>query len=329
MKNITLKNAIVLAGLVFILSGCSAGQMLKNSFQGNRYLDNKNYKQGELVFRDAVAQDPGDPLANFYLGRFLLAQEKPQQALPYLQKAVSIDPNEIDYLFWQGRAQGMSGDRRMEGDSYRKILNIEENHLPALTYLGHNQFKQKKYQAAQKTYTKVLSLQPNSPSVLFNRALLAKILKQSKDERAAWLAYLKKYPVGEFAVKATAFLNRSGDFSYHSHNIGGLKFALPEIKFESLSAQILASSLPSLNVIGRTAMKMKDGKLQVLVFQQNDKKLARSRAISIRNYLLESFPALTPEKIGVSWFGEPEKMAIQGKKIQNPQTVHFFSTELK
>ena len=325
----TLKNVIVLAGLVFFLSGCSAGQMLINNFQGNRYLDNKNYKRGEVVFRDAVAQNPGDPLANYYLGRFLLAQEKPQQALPYLQKAVSIDPNKIGYLFWQGRAQGVSGNLRMERDSYQKVLKIKENHIPALTYLGHNQFKRKKYKAAQKTYTKVLSLQPDSPSALFNRALLAKIRKHPKDARAGWLAYLEKYPVGEFAVKATGFLNRSGDFSYHSHNIGGLKIALPKIEFESLSAQLAASSLPSLNIIGRAAMKMKDGKLQVLVFQQNNKKLARSRAISIRKYLLENFPALTPERIGVSWFGKPERMVIQGKKIQNPQAVHFFSTALK
>jgi len=324
-----MKNLLFLAGVVFFLSGCSATQMLTNSFQGNRYLDNKDYRQGELVFRDAIAQDPEAPLANYYLGRFLLAQEKPKQALPYLRKAVSLDPGDIDYLFWQGQAQGAIGDRRNEQNSYLKVLRIKENDIPALTALGHNQFKQKKYKAAQKTYTKVLSLQPNSQPALFNQALLAKILKHPKEEKAGWLAYLKKYPVGDFAVKATGFLNRLGDFSYQSHNIGGQKFALPRIEFEPHTAQITLASSRALNVIGRTATGQKNSKLQVLVFQQNDKKLARSRAVSIRQYLLDNYPALTPDRIGVSWFGQPEKMVIQRKKIKIPQSVRFFSTDLK
>jgi len=325
----TVKKLIVLAGLIVLLSGCSAGQMLKNSFQGNRYLDNKDYRQGELVFRDNIAQDPDDPLANYYLGRFLLAQEKPQQALPYLQKAASLEQSKTDYLFWQGRAQGAAGDLRTERASYLKVLRINEKHIPALTYLGHNQFKQKEYKAAQATYDKVLTLQPNSPSALFNKALLARILKHPKEERAGWLAYLRKYPAGDFAVKATGYLNLSGDFSYQIHNIGDQEIALPRVVFEPLTAKITSTSLRSINVAGMAATKMKDRKLQVVVFQQNNKKLAKARAISIRQYLLEKFPTLTPERIGVSWFGEPEKTVIQGKKIQNPESVRFFFTGLK
>jgi tetratricopeptide (TPR) repeat protein len=325
----TVKNVFVLAGLVFFLSGCATGQMFKNSFQGNRYLDNKDYRQGELVFRDAVAQDPGAPLANYYLGRFLLAQDKPQQALPYLQKAASLEQSNTDYLFWQGRAQGVLGDMRMEHASYLKVLQINAKHVPALTSLGHNQFKQKEYRAAQATYTKVLSLQPNSPSALFNRALLARILKHPKEERAGWLTYLSKYPAGDFAVKATSYLNLSGDFSYQIHNFGGQGIALPRVEFQALTTEITSTSLRTLNDVGRAAMKMKDSKLQVVVFQQNNKNLAKARAISIRQYLLEKFPTLTPERIGVSWFGAPEQTVIQGKTIRNPESVRFFFTGLK
>ena len=325
----TVKKLIVLAGLVVLLSGCSAGQMLKNNFQGNRYLDNKDYRQGELVFRDAVAQDPGDALANYNLSHILFAQIKPRQALPYLQKAASLDQGNTDYLFWQGRALGAVGDLGRESTSYQKVLQINEKHIPALTYLGHNQFKQKEYKAAQATYTKVLSLQPNSPSALFNRALIARILKDPKDERAGWLAYLRKYPAGDFAVKAAGYLNLSGDFSYQIHTLGGQRIALPKVEFQPLSAEITSTSLWSLNVVGMAATQKEDRKLQVLVFQQNNKDLAKARVTSIRQYLLENFPDLSPERIGVSWFGEPEKMLIQGKKIQNPESVRFFFTGLK
>lgn len=324
-----MKNITILASFVFLLSGCSAGLMLKNSFQGNRYLNNKDYKQGELTFRDAVAQTPSDPLANYYLGRFLLAQEKPQQALPYLQKAASLKSSKTDYLFWQGRAQGAIGDLKKERASYLKVLLIDKKHVPALTYLGHNQFKEKEYKAAQATYTKVLSLQPNRPSALFNQALISRILKQPKEERAGWLTYLSKYPAGDFAVLASGYLNLSGDFSYQSHNLGGQKVALPKVQFQPLTAKITSTSLRSLNIVGRAATKIENGKLQVVVFQKSNKKLAKNRAISIREYLIRKFPTLTPERIGISWFGVPEKRVFQREVTQNPESVRFFFTDLK
>lgn len=323
------KKIVVQTSLILLLSGCSAAQMMNSSSQGNRHLENKEYKQGELTFRDAVTQNPSDPRANYYLGRFLLAQDKAQQALPYLQEAASLDKNQTDYLFWQGRAQGAIGDLRMERASYLKVLQINAKHVPALTSLGHNQFKAKEYKAAQATYAKLLSLQPNSPSALFNRALIARILKHPQEERTGWLAYLSKYQSGEFAVKATGYLNLSGDFSYQNQNLGGQVVPLARVQFQALTAEIAPISSRSLNIVGTTATKLKNGKLQVVVFQRNNKALAKARAISIRQYLLEKFPALTPERIGISWFGEPEEMVINGKKLRNPESVRFFFTGLK
>ena len=314
--------------LVFLLNGCSAGQTMKNSYQGNRYLENKEYRQGELTFREAVAKNPGDPLANYYLGRFLLAQKKPQQALPYLNKAASLDQKNIDYLFWQGVAHGELGDSKMERESYQKALGINARHLQALTYLGHNQFRAKEYEAALVTYNKVLEIWPNSPSALYNRALIARILKHAPEEKAGWLAYLYRYPTGDFAIKATGYLNQLGDFSYQNHALGGRTTTLPKIWFEPLTDKLAPISTRALNVVGATATNMNQGKLQIVVFQQNNIKLAKSRAISIRQYLLDKFPGLTPDRVGISWFGEPEQSEIKGKKLQNPESVKFFFTDL-
>lgn len=314
--------------LVFLLNGCSAGQTMKNSYQGNRYLENKDYRQGELTFRKAVAENPNDPLANYYLGRFLLAQNKPEQALPYMKIAVSLDRNNADYLFWQGLAQGELGDSKMERESYRKALKINEKHVQALTYLGHNQFKAKEYKAALATYNKVLEIWPNSPSALYNRALLARILNHTPEEKAGWLAYLNRYPSGDFAIKATGYLNQLGDFSYQNHDLGGRTTSLTKIWFLPFSDKLAPVSSRSLNVVGATATNMRNSKLQVVVFQQNNKDLAKARAIGIRQYLLGKFPGLTPERIGISWFDEPEEFEIQGKKIKNPESVRFFFTGL-
>ena len=319
---------ISLLCLAFLLNGCSAGQTMKNSYQGNRYLENKDYRQGELTFREAVVQNPSDPLANYYLGRFLLAQNKPQQALPYLKKAASLDQKNTDYLFWQGVAQGELGDSRMERESYQKVLGINGRHVQALTYLGHNQFKAKEYEAALVTYNKVLEIWPNSPSALYNRALIARILKHTPEEKAGWLAYLNRYPAGDFAIKATGYLNQLGDFSYQNHDLGGRATTLTKIWFEPLTDKLAPISPRALNVVGATATNMSNGKLQVVVFQQNNTNLAKARAISIRRHLLGKFPGLTPDRIGISWFGEPEVSDVKGKKLQNPESVRFFFTDL-
>lgn len=312
--------------LVFLLSGCSVGQMMKNSFQGNRYLENKDYEQGEVTFREAVAQNASDPLANYYLGRFLLAQSKPQQALQYLQKAASLKKTDTDYLFWYGVALGELGEGIQERKSYQKVLDINGKHLQALTYLGHNQLKAKEYKAALATYQKVLKISPYSPSALYNRALITRIQK-APEEKAYWLAYLSSYPSGDLAIQAIDHLNLLGDFSYRNHSLGGRTITLKKIEFEPFTEKLAASSSPSLDVVGATASNIGKGTLQVIVYQENNKKLARSRADSIKKYLLGKFPGLTKDRIGISWFDQPEIVKIQGKKFKNPESVQFFLTK--
>lgn len=323
------QNIILLFSAVLLLNGCSVGQMVTNSYHGNRYLYTQDYNQGELTFRKAVAEDPDDPLANYYLGRFILAQDKPKQALPYLDKAASLKPRNTDYLFWQGLAQGKAGKRKMERKTYQKVLAINENHVPARTFLGHNQFLAKEYQSALVTYNKVLEITPDNRSALYNRAMLARHLKYTSEEKASWLAYLWRYSTGDFAVKATDYLNQLGDFSYQNHNIGGQRTTLPKIWFKPLSDEITSRSLNTLNFIGDTATNLEKGKLQIVVFQQNNKKLAKARALSIRKYLLDKHPGLSPKRIGVSWFGVSEKLVILEEKQKNPDSVRFFFTGLE
>ena len=324
-----LQNIVVMVSVVFLLNGCSTGQMMKNSYQGTQYLQTGNYSQGEVIFRKTVARNPGDPLANYYLGRFLLAQKETQEALPYLQKAVLLEPENTDYLFWQGVALGALGKQKQERKSYRQVLRIDERHLQALTYYGHNQLKEREYEAALATYQEVLQIFPDSPSALYNRALIAKILNRTPEEKAGWLAYLAKYPSGDLAIQAINHLNLLGEFTYQNHYLGARTIPLKKIWFEPFSANLYPSSKRSLDVVGATAVNIGRAKLQVIVFQENNMELAKDRAISIKEYLSATFPDLTPEKIGVSWFKQPEAMELQGKKLQNPGSVRFFLTDLE
>jgi hypothetical protein len=159
--------------------------------------------------------------------------------------------------------------------------------------------------------------------------MLARLLKYTSEEKASWLAYLWRYTTGDFAVKAADYLNQLGDFSYQNHNLGGQRTTLPKIWFKPLSDEITSGSLNTLNFIGDTATNLKTRKLQIVVFQLNNKKLAKARALSIRKYLLSKHPGLSPKRIGVSWFGVSEKLVILGKKQKNPDSVRFFFTGLE
>lgn len=323
------QSIFILMLLPVLLGGCAVGQAIKNNVQGTHYLQTKDYEAGEDVFRAAVVRDRDNPQPNYYLGRFLLANDKPKQALPYLQKAASLDPRDTDYLFWQGVAYGELGKQNQERKSYQQVLKIKEKHLQALTYLGHNQLKGKEYAQALKTYEKVLEVWPYSPSALYNRSLVAKILQRIPEEKVGWLSYLSAYPSGALAIKAADHLNRLGDFSYRNHYLGGRTITLAKISFKPFSSELALKSFPSLNVVGATASNMVNGKLQVLVYQEKNKELAKARAISIKKYLYEKFPGLTKNGIGVSWFDQPEALTIGRKKLVNHESVRFFLTDVQ
>ncbi len=328
MKGIKMRVFLMVIILPLLLGGCAVSQAIKNNVQGTHYLQTKNYSEGVTTFRETVTLDPDNAQANYYLGRFLLADEQPKQALPYLQKAASLDPKDTDYLFWKGVVLGELGKRKQERQAYEMVLKLEEEHLQALIYLGHNLLQEKKYEQALDTYNKALEIWPYSPSALYNRALIAKILKRTSEEKAGWLAYLSVYPSGALAIRAIDHVNLLNDFSYQNHYLGSRTITLTKIWFIPFTDKLVPAAKQSLDVVGATAANMNKGKLQVIVYLKNDKKVAHNRAVAIKKYLLEKFPALEKRGIGISWFNQSESRKVQGKKIKNAASVRFFLSGL-
>jgi len=313
---------------VLLLNGCGVGQAIKNSVQAGHYLQTGQFRQGEKTFREAVRLDPDDPQANYYLGRFLLAQKQPRSALKYLERAARIDPGDQDYQFWLGFAYGAIGQLEREHQQYLRVLKMNPRHLQALIFLGHNRLKRKKFDKALATYQQVLSIWPTSPSALYNRALIARILDRRAEERTGWLTYLDAHPSGALAIRAADHLNALGDFSYRNHRLGGRTITLSKIWFQPFSATLSPRALPSLDLVGATFSNLGQGRLQILVFLENDRELAKKRAITIKKYLLKRFPRLSDRSIGISWFDQPEVFRVEGKTVRNPESVRFFLSDL-
>ncbi len=321
----------------FVLSGCVTtiqnslgefGGVVKSTVQGDYYLSHKKYKEGEKQFRLTVQEEPEIPLNNYLYGRMLLANNKDKTALKYLKKASILKPDEADYHFWTGVAYGRLNKRKQEKQEYEKVLSLEKKHLQALLYLGHNRLQAKQYTAALENYNKALKIWSGSPSALYNRALIFSKLGRTPEEKQAWLEYLARYPSGAMARRAVNHLNRLQDFSYRNYRLASRTVTVEKIAFQPFTANLERGSFPSLKLIATIFKNLHKGKLQVIVYQKNNTALAQKKALAIKRHLLESNSGITKKDIGISWFSQPEKITIQGKKLSIDESVAFFISKI-
>ena len=221
------------------------------------------------------------------------------------------------------------GDTNSEKINYERALQLNGRLPQAHLYLGHLQLKNGKLQQALNSYDAVLRELPINAAALYNRALILDIEGKDVAAQMAWLEYLKWYSSGQYALQATDHLNALGDFSYENHFFGRRAITLAEIKFERFGKSVLDSSYPSLQLVGTIITNHSKGTLQVVVYVNKDKQLAKQRAIEIEEILYEQFPAIGLGRIQISWLGVPEKV-IQGKKkyVKN-ESVRFFLTDWK
>jgi tetratricopeptide (TPR) repeat protein len=319
---------VYLCVVAALLCGCATGKFersLQDRIENQEHLTDDELRRGAVTLRKAVEQDPTNARLNFSNGRVLLATDRPQQALPYFQKAVAINPENADYLFWLGVAYGENKQIKQERASYERALQRDGNYLQALVYLGNNYLNAKAYQSALKYYQRALAISPTNPQALYNRAIIYRHLQQKPNEKLAWRLYLESHPSGELARRAADHLNRLGDFSYRNHRLGPRTVTLPAITFAPSSAELTPSAQAALNQVGSTVSLLKKGKLDILVYQKNNRELAAGRAVSIKRYLEKRFQVLkTEERIRLSWFDVSEKRKRAGQTARIDESVVFL-----
>ena len=320
-----------LMSLVFlatIVSGCGFAD-IRNTSKGDRYLKTGEYSQAETTFKETVRKNPDDYVSQYYLGRFLLAQGKDAEALPHFKKAVALDSGNADYQFWLGVSHGKLGNVNAERVQYERTLKIDDNYLLANLYLGHLRLQNWEFKQAVKAYDAVLKEEPTNATALYNRALSLDLDGKDTSAKAAWLKYLKWYPAGRYAQKATDRLNTLGDFSYENHFFGRRTITLSEIKYSPSGKSVDISSIPSLRLVGAILANLNKGTLQVVVYANKDTELARQKALAVKKTLHELVPAIAADRIQISWFDAPEKDIHGGKAYAKDQSVRFFLTDWK
>ena len=315
---------IVLVGFL----GCAATEnayvSVKNYTQGEYYLKNEQYEDCIVKFRGEVNRYPSDAKAQFYLGRCYLAMDKNRSALTHLKKAVVIDPRNPDYHFWQGVAYAANGKTRSEQKSYEDALSIKKDHVQALVYMGHNRFEAGQFRVALSYYNTALRKEPDIPQALYNRGLALRKLNRTPEEIRAWKTYLAAYRNGNFAISATQYLNKYGQFDYRNHTLGKKTLTLRRIEFAPSSPRILKVSIPSLNDLARVTARNPKLVLHIVAYQKNNRKLAELRAKRIKIFLLDQERGISSRRIKVSWFNRPEMVKIGPQTYRLDSAVNFF-----
>lgn len=317
----------LLLSIILSINGCVVkefGRSVKNSVKGDYYLQAKDYQKGRDNFKAEVKQNPNSSSAHYYYGRFLLQGNSNKLALTHLKKAVVLAPKNSNYHFWLGIAYSANNQPKSEEKSYRTALTINPKHLQSLIYLGHTQLEKKKFTKAFDLYTQALDIWPDSPSALYNLALTLKKLGRTPEETLGWHEYLKRYSSGSLARQATTHLNSLKVFSYRNYTLGSRVVTTQQIKFDPFKSKINETSKDSLLLVGSVYSKMKDGTLQIVMYQKNNKLLAKQRAIAIKRYITKEYPKINPKKVGVSWFSTPQKIKINNRTFNINESVDFF-----
>ncbi len=314
------KSWIVLFILMLSLFGCT-------SLKGERLLKNEQYQDGLATFKRIVQEEPKNAEAQYYLGRFYLALDRPEEALTHLNQAVQGEPQKADYHFWLGVAHWAIRDFESERNSYLKTLAIDSKHVPARLYLAHTFLDSGEWQEALDNYDLVLLRDPYNPEALYNRALALTELGRPKEETRAWKQYLEYYPEGKWALRAVDHLNELGDFSYRNFTIGYRRVTQEHISFSPNSAKLLSKGKPSLQVLG-TILSINDQVwLEIVCYKNGDPSLAAARATAVRDYLEQAFPGIKLSRLGARGIGSKERIKAGRKVYLLDDSTTFITTK--
>jgi tetratricopeptide (TPR) repeat protein len=313
---------IVLVVFAFLF-GCQLGTKL----QGQYYLINEKYAEGVKKFDEKLKNDSFDASANYYMARYLLALERPNDALPYIKEAVALEFKNADYHFWLGVCYHGLKRYGEERQSYLRAIKFNKRHVEAYLYLGHSYLENDKWEEALGAYDKVLEVDNEQPQAMYNRALAFNKLQRFTEEVTAWKDYLKIYPAGGWAIQAVDHLNFRGNFDYRNYQMGYRRVPLKKFSFEGSTNIPNVATKSSIDVIGSILSINKKIDLKIVGYKTGQKSLAQKRANVIKEYLINNFPEVDSNRLTVRGVGTPEKIQINWKIFSVDDSINLITTK--
>jgi len=308
----------VLAALFLMLAGCAR-------VVGPYYLEQGKYEEGISVLGGQLAENPADASSAYYIGRYYLALNRPEDARTYLDMAVRLAPDNADYRFWQGVNRWALLDFEGERAAYLEAVRIDPGHISANLYLGHGCIDRAEWDEALSRYETVIARDNYNPEALYNRSVALRGLGQDMREIAALREFLEYYPDGMLALTATERLNLHGDFTYRNYIIGNRNVTLRSMTFKPGTNEPDMDSKESLHVVAAMLETNAKLALHIVGYVNGDPARARERAKNVRDYLLAGRRSIDLARLPLSWFGTAETVEVGDVVHTLPESVQFIT----
>ena len=317
-------NLLALAALLLIWGCAGMRSAYNDNLRGPWYMNQGKYKEGLEVFGQELKTHPDAVEAAYWMGRYRLALNQPEEAAPLLEQAVRLEPNDADNHYWLGVCYWALGRWAEERKEYEKTLALEPDNLGANLYLGHNYLDRGDWNKALAQYNRVLQLDENQPEALFDRAVALDNLQRMAEAKTAWKAFLDKHPEGGMALTAADELNALGDFSYRNVLVGQRRVTLEAIRFDA-QGNVESKSIPSLELLGAILANNPNLALHVVVYEEGSPAQARARSLAVQRTILAKAKGLNAQRLPLSWFGSAEKVQAGGRTWSLKQSVNFVT----
>ena len=261
--------------------------------------------------------------AYFYLGRSMLAAGEATGALNAFGDAEKLRPENLQYALWKGVAYQALGAVDEERRTYKQLLSKRPDLLPARLNLAHNLLQDGQASQAQQLYEQILESDPMESTALYNRAIALRMQDKPKEEAEAWKRYLDYYRTGPSAGKATQHLHELGDYTFRMYQLGQESVILNQDRL--LNPQGYEQN-KEIDYLARHLKNQSLGKLNIVVFVQDDAQQAKLIAHSLRTAIADRAEKIGNDSVGVSWFDEAEPIESLAKgKIDLSKGVLLFS----
>jgi tetratricopeptide (TPR) repeat protein len=134
-------------------------------------------------------------LTNLQQGEQFFLGNKPQEALPYLEKALYENPQEEKIYLYLGIIYEQLNDTDKSIQVLRRGLNVAQSHKDLFYYnLGNNHFRKQEYTVAEQMYSNALQINGALDVAYLNRANARLELEELQEARQDYIHYLRLDP---------------------------------------------------------------------------------------------------------------------------------------
>lgn len=201
----------------------------KNAF-GLYMLGLSAWKSGDLVrardaFERSLALDSSNVKTLLNLGRVLLDQGKPNEALERVNAAVALDSGSADVHRMMARVQSALGQRDSAEASYRVALSIDPTDSWSMNNLGLLLIDQGRYEEALPPLARAVELRPEAPAFANNLGVALERTGHAGAASEAYRAALKADSTYSKASRSLARVEAVSDSSTELVDVGALAAA--------------------------------------------------------------------------------------------------------